>query len=67
LGDPAFYQSQVASLLARLDAYAARVSKDMTASDVETIFNEAVPGWMELEFQVAALRRQYLENQLFSK
>lgn len=62
LGDPAFYQSQVAPLLDRLDKYEPMVKNDMTAADVETVFNEAVPGWMEIEFTVAALRRQYLEE-----
>jgi tetratricopeptide (TPR) repeat protein len=67
LGDPAFYNSEVAPLLARLDRYAARVNHEMTAEDVETIFDEAVPDWMELEFRVDALRREYLENKQFSK
>jgi hypothetical protein len=67
LGDPVFYQSRVAPLLARLDGYASRVNKEMTAQDVETIFAEAVPGWMEIEHRVAALRAQYLEEKSFAK
>jgi hypothetical protein len=34
---------------------------------VDTIFNEAVPDWMEINFRVAALRKQYLEARLFAK
>jgi hypothetical protein len=67
LGDPAFYQTDVAPLLARLDKYADTVNQNMTPADVETIFNEAVPDWMEIDYRVAALRKQYLENILFTK
>jgi hypothetical protein len=67
LGDPQFYQSEVAPLLARLDKYADEVNQDMTPADVEIIFNDAVPSWMEIDYQVAALRTQYLEKNLFAK
>jgi hypothetical protein len=64
VGDPAFYAAQVAPLVEKLDKYADRVSKDMTAAEVETIFHEAVPDWMEIEYRVAALRTQYLKAKL---
>jgi tetratricopeptide (TPR) repeat protein len=67
LGDPVFFQGQVAPLLARLDKYADIVNENMTSSDVDTIFNEAVPDWMEINFRVAALRKQYLEAKLFAR
>jgi hypothetical protein len=67
LGDTAFYQSQVAPLLARLNKYADKVNQNMTPTDVETIFTEAVPGWMEIDYHVAALRKQYLETKLFAR
>lgn len=67
LGDPAFYQAKVAPLLANLDRYAAMVNKEMTAADVEKIFAEAVPGWMEIEHNVAALRAQYLREKQLSR
>ncbi len=67
LGDPAFYQADVAPLLARLDKYADMVNKDMTAADADKIFNEAVPGWMEINYRVAALRAQYLKENLIAK
>jgi hypothetical protein len=62
LGDSAFFEAKVKPLFARLDGYAAQVNKEMTAADVETLFKEAVPDWMELNFRVAALRAQYLKN-----
>lgn len=65
LGDPEFFQTKVAPLLATLDALADRVNKEMTPDEVETIFDQAVPGWMEIEYQVAALRTNYLEEKAF--
>lgn len=67
LGDPHFYQSQVAPLLAHLDSYAERANKEISAAGVEDVFQNAVPGWMELEYKVAALRAQYLERHFFTK
>jgi tetratricopeptide (TPR) repeat protein len=67
LGDPAFYQAKVAPLLEQLDKYQGMVNKEMTAEDVETIFREAVPGWMELNYNVATLRTQYLQKEFISR
>jgi tetratricopeptide (TPR) repeat protein len=67
LGDPAFYQSRVAPLLARLDRYADRIQENMTDAEVETLFNEAVPGWMEINHRVEALRAQYIEQKVFAQ
>jgi tetratricopeptide (TPR) repeat protein len=64
LGDPAFYQADVAPLLARLDKYADRVNKEMTDADVQELFSKAVPDWMEIEYRVAALRTKYLQTKL---
>lgn len=67
LGDPAFYQRDVAPLLARLDGYAARTKEQMTDADIEDIFQNAVPGWMELEHNVDGMRAQYLKNKMLAK
>jgi tetratricopeptide (TPR) repeat protein len=67
LGDPVFYQTQVEPMVKKLDEYAERVNKDMTAADVDLLFREAVPGWMDGEYQIAALRRQYLEKELLAE
>ncbi len=66
LGDPAFFNAKVKPLLTRLDQYAPRVTKDMSPEDIDDLFQNAVPGWMELDHTVAALRRQYLQEQLLS-
>jgi hypothetical protein len=65
LADPGFYAAKVAPFVAKLDEYAARVTKDMTAADVETLYNEAVPGWMDADFLIQAMRTRYLEEKQF--
>lgn len=62
LGDPAFYQAKVEPMVKRLDEYAAMVKKDLSAAEVETLFKEAVPGWMEGPYIVAAMRSEYLRD-----
>lgn len=65
LGDPEFFQARVLPYLNRLDAYAERVRQDITMSEVNTLFKEAVPGWMEIEHDVAAMRAEYLQDKTF--
>lgn len=67
LGDPAFYSREVAPLLATLDGYAKMVGENMTDTTVEDIYRNAVPGWMEIEHQVAALRTNYLKEKLTAR
>ncbi len=62
LGDPAFHAAKVAPLLERLDAAVLLVKADMSDADVEKVFSEAVPLWMELPHHVAALRAAYLQD-----
>ncbi len=62
LGDPAFYQAHVVPLIQRLDPLAEMVSKDLTDEQVEQLFREAVPAWMEAPHHVAALRAAYLQD-----
>lgn len=67
LGDPAFYTSTVAPVLARLDRYVTRAKGDMTDADVDDIFLNAVPGWMEIEYQVNALRTKYVQSEFITR
>lgn len=67
LGDPAFYQSEVAPLLASLDQYAAKINQGMTPAEVESLFEKAVPGWLEIEYRVSALRQEYLDDKFFER
>ncbi len=62
LGDPAFYRSHVEPLIQRLDAHAAGLSSDLSAEEVDRLYAQAVPEWMELQYHVAALRTHYLQD-----
>jgi len=64
VGDAQFYQEAVAPYVETLDAFVPLVKVDMSDADVELVFRQAVPGWNELRFKIAALRRQYLEKKL---
>lgn len=61
LGDREFYKSELQPLVERLNEYGKRVNKEMTAQDVETLFSQAVPDWMEFRYKVAKLRKDYLD------
>ena len=62
--DPVFYEAEVAPLIARLDAYGKRVSATMPEAEVDALFAEAVPHWMNIRYRISDLRRAYLERQL---
>ncbi len=64
IGDVQFYNAVVAPYVKTLDAYIPLVKAGMSDADVETVFKEAVPGWNEIVFKVAEMRRQYLETKL---
>jgi tetratricopeptide (TPR) repeat protein len=62
--DPAFHAAEVAPLIERLDAFGKRVSAAMPATEVDTLFAEAVPSWMNIRYRLTDLRRAYLERKL---
>ncbi len=64
--DPAFYYEAVAPLRELLDNYAKRVSPTMEVKEIETLFSEAVPMWMNVRYRLSDLRRAYLERKLTS-
>jgi tetratricopeptide (TPR) repeat protein len=64
LGDPQFYRERLAPVVERLDDLGKKVSVKMTPEDVELLFAEAVPDWMEFRYKAAELRRIYLEEKL---
>lgn len=67
LGDPAFYQQDIVPLLRRWEQYASKVNDQMTDADIKVLFQQAVPDWMEINYRIAALRRQYLMDQEMGK
>lgn len=62
LGDRTFYAEAVKPLQAKLDAYLAEVKPDLADADVDRLFAEAVPTWMNIQYVLADLRRDYLDR-----
>jgi len=62
LGDRQFYAEVVKPLQATLDGYLATVTPDMTAEEVDLLYAEAVPRWMNITYLLADLRRDYLDD-----
>jgi len=65
-GDPGFFQNVLDPELAKLDEYGKLVTPEMSQQDVDRLFAEAVPNWMELDYHVAELRTRYLTDKVFS-
>ncbi len=66
LGDPEFYNAALAPLVAKLDTYGKKVARDMSDADVDLLFVEAVPEWMEFSYVAAELRKAYLDERMFA-
>lgn len=64
LGDPAFDKAAIQPLLADLDKAGERIKEPMTAAEVDRVFAQVVPEWMELTYKTAELRQAYLEQKL---
>ncbi len=62
LGDPEFYRTELKPLVDTLDEYAKKVGKEMSVADVDTLFANAVPGWMEIRYLAAERRQNYLDR-----
>ncbi len=63
LGDSAFYTSDVQPVFEALDKAGEKVAGVLTDAEVESLFTQCVPDWMEIKFKVAELRRDYLARQ----
>ncbi len=66
-GDPEFYSNVLLPYFRKLDELGKLVTPEMNSSAVAHLFKSAVPEWMELPFQIAELRQDYLTNRLFKK
>lgn len=60
LGDRIFYAEVVKTLQEKLDAALAEVKPDLEDADVDRLFAEAVPMWMNIQYVIARLRTDYL-------
>jgi len=64
LGDPEFFKEALRPVVERLDRMGKKVDDTMTPGDVATLFERAVPDWMEFDHLVDELRRDYLARRL---
>jgi hypothetical protein len=67
LGDPEFYAQRLLPAVEKLDALGTKVDPAMSQADVESLFTDAVPDWMEFNFKTAELRRDYLAAKLVGR
>jgi len=63
LGDQTFFDAAIRPLQNKLNKYMEKVKPGMSDDEVESLFDEAVPTWMNVKYVVAELRRSYLEEQ----
>ena len=68
MGDAGFHREHIEPLIEHYDAYTEEISDldEWDAPIVERIFDEKVPLWMEFEYEVDALRRRYMLEELMS-
>jgi|GEM_PF-1132124 len=65
-GDRAFFENAVAPELARLDEQGKKVKADMGPQECDSLFANAVPDWMELDYLIAEARTRYLMDGWFA-
>ncbi|MEG2076017.1 MAG: hypothetical protein RRY34_05895, partial [Victivallaceae bacterium] len=66
LGDVAFYESKVLPLKNQLDAAVKEITPEMDDATANRIYLEYVDKLFNLDFEIAKLRNEYLEEQSFS-
>ncbi|MEG1979196.1 MAG: hypothetical protein RR060_00650, partial [Victivallaceae bacterium] len=64
LGDRTFYKLVVEPLRQELDVYAAKIKPDMSDADVNAVFDAAGARLMNIKFDLAKLRADYLAKQM---
>ena len=62
LGDRDFYLAKVKPIEDDLSTHLDAVKPDMTESEVNAIFDKAALNWMNVRYQIAALRKAWLAN-----
>ncbi len=65
LGDLQFYSAALAPLVARLDAFSKKTTKTMSYIDIDILFEQAIPNWMEFKYRAEELRYKYLMDKYF--
>lgn len=67
LGDPAFYEAEVAPLVEELDAAGKRLLAPAPDKEVEQLYRDVVPLWAEIRYELAERRARYLGDRLFEE
>ena len=65
-GDRAFFETVLQPEINKLDELGKLVTSQMTESDSEMLFRQAVPTWMEFDYRIAELRTRYLTDKLIA-
>jgi hypothetical protein len=61
LGDQQFFFDVIAPLQTRLSSYLPKVKFEMTDAEVGDVFENAAVEWMNIDYIVSGLRRDYLD------
>lgn len=61
LGDQTFFQEVIEPLQQRLSSYLPKVKAGMSDAEVADVFDNAAVEWMNIDYLVAQLRRDYLD------
>ena len=61
LGDQTFFQEVIEPLQTRLSSYLPKVKTTMSDAEVADVFENAAVEWMNIDYLVAQLRRDYLD------
>lgn len=64
IGDPEFYNAVLKPIETELKGYAREVSADMSAEDVNRIFEKGLVRWLGISHEIDALRRTWLQDSL---
>lgn len=69
LGDPQFYSECVEPVIQRLNKCGDSLKdiEKMNSQEVDALFKDAVPDWMEFDYLVSELRSRYLQNRILAK
>ena len=65
-GDRDFYNQKLRPQTEQLNELGKLISAEMSQSDVDMLFEKAVPSWMEFDYLVSELRSEFLQNKLFA-
>jgi hypothetical protein len=66
-GDRDFHDQVLLPRIEQFNELGKRVRPEMTPADVEMLFEQVVPDWMEFGYLVSELRTEHVQNMLFAQ